>query len=446
MARVVRAAGAVGLAVVLFALGALGLGRTIRGEAPPAATSDGASQPLLTSPVIAAGSLSGLIEQLQERLRVQPDDWRALASLGLAYVQQARITADPAYYPKAEEALERSLALNPEANFDAVLGLGTLALARHDFHGALGFGEQARGLNPHNATVYGVIGDAQVELGRYDAAFATFQTMVDTRPNLASYARASYARELQGDVEGATQAMELALGVAGTPIDAAWASHQLGELSFNAGDLNRAEEYFTRGTQLAPDFIPAHAGLAKVAAAGGNTAEAIRGYRFVTDRYPATEYVIALGDLYMATGQEDLAGREYELVGVQEKLAGANGVNTDLEFALFHADRGTDLDAALARARAEYERRQSVHVADALAWTLFANGQYEEAMTLAEEALRPGYRNASFSFHAGMIAFELGDWTAAREHLEQALDINPDFSVLQAPVAERTLARLRGGS
>lgn len=444
MTRVIRMAGAAGLAVALFALGALGLGRTVRTEPPPAAGSDSAAGPLLGSPVIATASLTSLIGQLQDRLRVHPDDWRALASLGLAYVQQARITADPGYYSRAEEALERSLALNQEGNFDALLGMGTLALARHDFEEALGYGERARDINPHSGSVHGVIGDAQVELGRYDEAFETFQTMVNTRPDLSSYARASYARELQGDVGGAIEAMELALGSAGTPADAAWASHQLGELYFNSGDLERAEEFYARGSQLAPDFIPPHAGLAKVAAVKEQNAKAIRGYDFVTDRYPSVEYVIALGDLYALTGQEALARREYELVAAQERLAEANGVNTDLEFALFHADHGTDVDEAVARARAEYDRRQSVHVADALAWTLYAAGEYEEAMGHAEEALRLGYRSASFHFHAGMIAFELGDRQAARDHLETALSINSHFSTLQAPVAQRTLARLEG--
>ena len=34
-----------------------------------------------------------------------------------------------------------------------------------------------------------MIGDAQVELGRYQDAFATFQKMVDTLPGVALYAR-----------------------------------------------------------------------------------------------------------------------------------------------------------------------------------------------------------------------------------------------------------------
>lgn len=443
MRRAARAAAAVFLAVALFGLGAVGLGRVIRPE--PAPVPPDTSRPLLANPIIATGSLTGLIGQLQDRLRVVPDDWRSYASLGLAYVQQARITADPTCFPKAEGALARSLDLEGDGNFEALVGLGALSLARHDFAGALSYGERARDLNPYNGSVHGVIGDALLELGRYEEAFASFQEMLDRRPDLAAYARASYARELQGDVEGAIRAMEMAFDSAGgSPADAAWVSYQLGELYFNAGRLDEAELHYARGAALAPDFVPPQAGLARVVAARGHTGRAIRAYRAVVERYPAIEYVIALGDLYAVTGQDELARRAYELVEVQERLARANGVNTDLEFSLFHADHRTDLAQALERARAEYARRRSVHVADALAWTLYANGRYEEAARYTREALRLGYRNASFHFHAGMIALKLGDREGARRYLAEALAVNPHFSVLYAPVAERVLARLGG--
>ena len=95
-----------------------------------------------------------------------------------------------------------------------MLGLGSLALIRHEFRKALAYGREARLLLPGSGRPYGVIGDALVELGRYDAAFAAFQRMVTLRPGLSSYARVSYARELTGDPVGALAAMRLALDAA----------------------------------------------------------------------------------------------------------------------------------------------------------------------------------------------------------------------------------------
>jgi tetratricopeptide (TPR) repeat protein len=435
---------ATALAVGLFLAGAVAV---TRGGADPSAPETAPSTPdaaTLLTPA-AAGSLDGAIISLQARLKAFPDDWKSFASLGLAYVQQARITADPSYYPKAEGVLQRSLDLHPQDNFEAMVGMAALAAARHDFAAALDWGERAKTVNPYNGSVYGVIGDAQVELGRYDDAFATFQTMVDTRPDLASYARVSYARELQGDVAGAIRAMKGAETFAGTQADRAWAANQLGELYFNSGRIGEAAAQYRAATQLAPEFVPPLAGLAKVAWARGDVQEAIDRYVEVTQRYPSAEYVIALGDLYESQSQTDLAQQQFDLVVTIQRLFTANGVNVDLELSLFQADQG-DAPDALATARTEWGRRHSIHVADALAWALHANGRDREAARYATKALALGTQNALFEFHAGMIQLGLGDRDAARRLLQRALDTNPSFSIRYASVARTTLRSLEGGN
>ena len=439
MRRVGRIGGAVVLGLFVFVGGGIGVFRRPLIDAPIARPAEAPGA--LLRPIGRGTTLAQAIASLQERLRTAPGDWRGLADLGLAYVQQARVTADPSFYPKADGVLERSLQLQPGGNFEAMVGMGALALARHDFSGALRWGERARALNPYNGNVYGVIGDAQVELGKYREAFGTFQTMVDTRPDLASYARVSYARELQGDVGGALAAMRTAEKAAGTPQDAAWASYQLGELYFAGGRPARAEAAYRRGVELAPDYVPPHAGLAKVDWANGRARRAIREYGWVVARFPSPEYVIALGDVYAKSGRSRLAERQYALVRVEERLFRANGVNVDLELALFDADHGRPTDA-LAAARAEWGRRHSINVADALGWALYANGRYREAVPYARAALALGTRNALFMFHAGMIQLQLGHRGAARELLSDALATNPHFSILWRSVARRTLVGL----
>jgi tetratricopeptide (TPR) repeat protein len=392
-------------------------------------------------PIGPVGSLDASIAALQDRLRSIPDDWRALASLGIAYVAQARVTADPSWYPRAEDALLESLRLRGNDNVDARLGLGVLELARHDFEAALASGREAASLDPHDADAYGVIGDALVELGRYDEAFEAFQTMVDTRPDLASYARASYARELLGDVPGAVSAMELAFEAAGTPSDAAWVAHRLGELEFARGRVEAAARWYERGLELEPGYAPNAAGLANVAWARGDVDGAIDRYRDVVARYPSVEYAAALGDLYASRGEAGLADEQYAVVEATRALAATEGVNVDLEVAVFDADHG-DAAAALRAADQEWARRESVHVADAYAWALYASGRYADAADMADLALALGTRNATFLFHAGMIERALGHDAAARRLLAEALALNPHFSILHAVAAADALADL----
>ena len=338
----------------------------------------------------------------------------------------------------------RSLEIKNSDNFEAFLGLGVLANARHDFTQGLEWGRKAALANPSNAQARAVSGDALTELGRYGEAIDILQEMVDLRPSMSAYARVSYARELHGDVSGARRAMEMALDSAGSSTDGAWAAYQLGELHFNNGRVAEAEHEYRRALYLAPGYAPARAGLAKVMAAQGRAGEAIATLKPATTRYPSPELVILLGDLYRLDGRDQQAQRQYALVQAIQRLYRANGVNNDLELSLFNSDHGIDLGGALRLAQAEYSRRQSVHVADALAWALYANARFSEARRYSGEALRLGTRNALFHFHAGMIELELNHRAQARVHLRKALDVNPHFSFFHAATAHDAFKELGG--
>ena len=71
------------------------------------------------------------------------------------------------------------------------------------------YGRRAARIAPYSALHYGVIGDAMIELGRYEGAFAAFDRMVELRPSSSAYARVSYARELLGRPQEAEEAMRL---------------------------------------------------------------------------------------------------------------------------------------------------------------------------------------------------------------------------------------------
>ena len=390
------------------------------------------------------GSRAAAIADLQARLRAAPKNSASWAALGSLYVEQARLTADPDYYPKADGALRRSLSIDDKHNADALIGLGMLANARHDFAGGRRWAERARALSPNRPALYGVLGDALVELGRYAEGFAAIQRMVDLRPDLASYSRVSYARELQGDVDGAAAALVDAEQVAADPSDAAFAAFQVGELRWNAGDVDAAAEQYERASRLDTTFIPAKAALARVHAAQGDVPGAEAEYEAVVAVVPAPQYVTELTDLYRVTGRPADAAREGELLAAEERLFRANGVNVDLESSLYSADHGVDIKRGLAEAQAEYRRRHSVFVADALAWQLHAAGRDREAMAHADEALRLGTRNALFHFHRAMIEEALGRFDPARVDFETALAINPHFSTLHSREAAQHFAALGG--
>jgi tetratricopeptide (TPR) repeat protein len=170
--------------------------------------------------------------------------------------------------------------------------------------------------------------------------------------------------------------------------------------------------------------------------------EAIAAFESLAKERPLPAYAAALTDLYTVAGRPADATAQRELLTVERRLLAANGVNSDLELALYSADNGVDVPQAVAAARAEWARRKSVHVADALAWALYADGKFAEAKTFADQALRIGTKSAPFYFHRGMIEAALGSATAAKADLKTALRINPYFSVRHAADARAALAKL----
>nr|WSZ94690.1 tetratricopeptide repeat protein [Streptomyces sp. NBC_00857] len=395
---------------------------------------------------LAARDLTQGIEALQKHLKAQPKDATGWATLGAAYVEQARTSGDPTRYTQADQAFGRSLKLRPaDRNDTALAGRAALAAARHDFRTALSQADRALRVNPYSERALSSRVDALIELGRYDDARRAVELADQRRPGIPVFTRYAYVLELRGDVKGARRVLLRALDSASGTADAAYVATALGQLAWSQGEYDRALGHYATALRADPEYAPALEGRGRTYAAKGDTKRALTDLEEVVRRYPLPGQLAALGELREAGGQRERAEEQYELVGAWTRLARANGVATDLESALIEADHG-DAAEALTSARAEWSRRESVHTADALAWALHANGKDREALTYAKKATgaSPGYRNASFLFHRGMIERALGDDKAARRDLRAALDLNPGFSPTGAREATSALSDLSG--
>ncbi|GIF25111.1 tetratricopeptide (TPR) repeat protein [Actinoplanes tereljensis] len=396
------------------------------------------ARPRDTTPVSAAqvpDSRAARIARAQQHLRDVPGDWAGWAALGGAYLEQARITSDPALYPQAEQAARKSQALR--ANGDALVVLGALANARHDFSTARDQARSALRLEPNDGDAYGVLADALTQLGDGAGATEAVQKMLDTRPGLAAYARASYDLELRGKIASADSLMRRALADAVDPHDAAFCRTQLGDLAFGRGDLRSAADEYAAALTADPSSTAAQRGRARVRAAQGDLAGALADYADLTARLPSPSYLIEYAEL------RNLAGRpatdQLSLAAAAQQLFTANGGRDGLTTAALALATGRPADA-VAAARAEWSRRQHPDVADTLAWSLHAAGNDTEALRYATRA---GTHPASYAYHLGVIHLSLGHTAEARTELTRALATNPYFSPVDAPNARRALGALR---
>jgi tetratricopeptide (TPR) repeat protein len=381
-----------------------------------------------------------LVVAAQNLIEREPAGAKGYNLLAAAYMQKARETGDFSLNAKAEEALARAEQFEP-GGYDTLKLRVKLLLTYHRFGEALEAARRAEALNPRDHDNYGAMTDALVELGDYDAAVAAAQTMVDLRPDTASYSRVSYLRELHGDAKGAVDAMRMAVESAGPqdPEGVAWCRVHLGDLLARDGKPAEAEREYDHALFVFPEYHLALAAKARARLAAGDTEAAEQFYRRAIERVPLPDYAAALGDLFTKLGRAEDARRQYELVEFVERT-GAQGGTYTRQLAMFWADHDTRLDDALAVAQSERAARKDIYTADLLAWCLYKKGRYAEAKAAIDEAMRLGTRDPRLLFHAGMIAVASGDRAGGAKHLRQALAINPSFDVLQADAAKRALA------
>ncbi len=396
-----------------------------------------------------------VIRSAQATVARSPADATAYARLGAAYFQRARETGDVSDFQLAEQSLTKSLDL-VSADFSADAALGTMAevcMGEHRFADALTYAQKALSLGTGDVSPFAIVGDAYADMGEYDKAGVAYGRLTPRDMTLsprAAYARdsrISYLKFIAGDSAGAIRLMKAAVteGVeAQLPSEnLAWLYYELGEYYTQAGDSASADTAYVAALNIHPGDYRALAGLGKLRGNQGRYAEAIKLYQSAIAVVPMPTYVAELGDLYAKAGNPAEASKQYQLVQYIGLLGHINQVLHNRDLALFYADHDMKLDEALALAHKEFEVRHDIYTWDALAWALYKNGKYQEASDAINHALRPGVRDALLFFHAGMIAKRLGQNALAKDELQAALNINPQFHVIYAGVAAQQLKLLQ---
>ena len=378
------------IAILLIGVGLLALGVAyLRSKSSPEATT-----PSKTDQRILRA------KRATEKMPNASEGYNQLAS---AYMQKARETSDFSLNASAEDAINRSLVVEPD-NYDALKLRAKLQLTYHRFAEALETTRRAQTVCTDDHDVWGQITDALVELGDYPGAVKAAQQMVDLRPDSSSYARVAYLRSLHGDTEGAIQAMIASVKAANPndPEAMAWCRVQLGNELMNARRFDAAEREFDEALRIFKNHPLALRAKAHARIQAGDIQGAVEICETEQAKVLSADAAQMLGDLYAQLGHHDAAAKEYQKFETLERENAA--IERSWRHMInFWLDHDRNLEQALTLAAQEYEARKDIFTCDSLAWALFKNGRVAEAKKFMTEALRTGTKDSRINSHAETI-------------------------------------------
>lgn len=351
-----------------------------------------------------------------EVLSRNPGDAKALISLATIFIQESRVTGNYQYYDAVAMRCVNKVLTQDSSNFDALVLKALIHMSQHHFEDGLNVAEKAQKINPYNAFVYGILIDGNVEMGNYTKAVEHADKMVSIRPDLRSYSRISYLREIHGDYPGAIEAMEMAIG-AGVPGDepTEWSRVQLGQLYEYAGNVKSAEMQYLISLQERPGYPYALAGLSRIASSKKEYAKAIAYLEQADSSVNAWMFKEELVKAYKLSGQskkaEQLSRQVIREMESQSKKAQSDpntGHYADREMALAYLEVN-DLDNALRHALMEFSRRpQNIDVNETVAWVYYQRGEYRKALPYLQTALKTKSRNPVLLNRASLIYSHAG--------------------------------------
>lgn len=364
-------------------------------------------------------------------LKRKPTDHEAGIKMVQVFINEARVTGEHGhYYPAALKVIDDILATKPESEdiqFQAKSLQASVLLSQHEFDKALVVAKEGVQLYNYNAGIHGSLTDAYVELGAYKKAVATADKMMSIRPDLRSYSRVSYLREIFGDVAGAIEAMKLAV-TAGYPgyEQTAWARLTLGNLYESEGNLDAAEGEYNTILQNRPNYAFAVAALGGIAEKRGDLVKAEQLLKKACAIIPEVGFYVQLAALYNTTDRQVEADKLIKEIWVMLQDDVDSGHNMNMEYCQIYLDLVGDYEKALDYALKEYEKRpENIDVNKLVAIAYYKKGAYQNAQKHIEKASVTNSKNGEFLLVKGLTAEKLGNKAAGQKSIKLAMDNNP---------------------
>lgn len=325
---------------------------------------------------------------------------------GLLFAR-SRNTGSTADLDQALKLVNASISERTQRNYQAFELLASLLMAKHEFAAARAVALRVDSLDPGTPSHLALLGEIELELGKYDEAATHFHAISYDGRNFTTGARIARWYELTGHSDLARVILRRAIVNVDRRDDlpreqVAWFYYRLGDLELKAGKFAVADSAFLIGLERHPDDIRVLGGLSRAALAKGEWQHAIDyGERATAIQLdPATLGTVSLA--YAKLG-DTVEAKSYARAMSVSALKQPGVIHR--AWGLFLLDHGTVQDRidVLRRARRELRDRKDVYGHDLMAWALYRNGELEAARKEMKLALSQHTQDVMLEAHAKAI-------------------------------------------
>ncbi|HMG02209.1 MAG TPA: tetratricopeptide repeat protein [Edaphobacter sp.] len=408
------------------------------------------------------GKTSDAFDTLQKASKSNPENLQVKIWLGRAAVAKGDT-------PAAQQAFRDAVRINPRSN-EAQQGLAQISIDRRDFTTLAQLGDAAITSTPQSANGYIWRGMAEGSQRLNDKAEADFKEAIKVDPNNATgYLELAQLRLVQKNMTEAKSLLEQSLShdpnssralrllaaiyvsdkqgakavsrvqeqIAKSPQSADMYS-LLAQLQGSTGDTAGAISSSEKAMQMNPNDPIAAIVYTRAVIASGDPGKAVAKWQQWTNDHPKdSQGFTILGTLQEAQGNRDQAIGSYKkALQIQpEQPIAANNLS------YLMIETGQNIDVALSLAQvARRAMPNSPSTADTLAWAYYHKGNYTSARDLLEDAVKANPNDAALHYHLGLTYSKLSDASDATVHLKKAVTLAPNSQT--AKDAEKALGQL----
>ncbi len=376
------------------------------------------------------------IDLFRKRVERGPSDYASRTILGELYLRQATEEDCLPAYSLAMDILRDALRIKPDYK-PAILWSARVMMAQHQFADAIKLIREGIPTDSQSPAELALIVDCHLDMGNVDQAKVVLDQLARLEKSPPIDARLARLAELTGNREKAIQIVRSSLDtVKGGSADETewhWYQWRLAGLVFDSGDLEESETLVQKILNDSPNDERASILLARIAFAKNQVSRAQGLLEHVVKLHPSPPVLAMLGDLFQHQGEKVRAaecwGKAEELIREEAAIAKAAHAR---EAAIFFADHDRHVKEAMDLILLDRNQRKDFNTADAFAWILFKNQQWNEAAAEIKALMQKQSNDLLSLYHATKIYQALGDIDTAKRHLQKVVDVNPRFSIQHA--------------